>query len=223
MSNSIQHQDKDSKRIKIKTAKGVFLKIVRNQEFCGVTNHLHKKLDLTEKQAHQKLGHMSQARTTEIAESLEWYIKEKMGVCAPCAEVKTQQKNIASNSKMKLVNTNDSGRSHLDISSIKLAGHVELEEAIKPYWLIMVDEKTQLKFSNFFTTKHSMIEPTCIKLTDWKTAGRDIKIILCNNAGENIALEKRLKSSDWKSDIVFEYTGRDTPQRNSLAEVSSIH
>ena len=104
----------------------------------------------------------------------------------------------------------------------KLAGHVELEEAIKPYWLIMVDEKTQLKFSDFFTTKHSMIEPTCIKLTDWKTAGRDIKIILCNNAGENIALEKRLKSSDWKSDIVFEYTGRDTPQRNSLAEVS-IH
>jgi hypothetical protein len=29
-----------------------------------------------------------------------------------------------------------------------------------------------------------------------------------------------LKSSDWKSDIVFEYTGRDTPQRNSLVEVS---
>jgi hypothetical protein len=37
---------------------------------------------------------------------------------------------------------------------------------------------------------------------------------------KNIALEKRLKSSDWKSDIVLEYTGRDTPQRNSLAEVS---
>jgi hypothetical protein len=151
---------------------------------------------------------------------LGWNIKEKMDACAPCAEAKARQKNIASNSKMKISEANDSGRIHLDISSIKLAGHVELEEAAKPYWLIMVDEKTQLKFSEFFTTKHEMIEPTCVKLTDWKTAGRNIKIIRCDNAGENIALEKRLKSSDWKSDIVFEYTGRDTPQRNSLAEVS---
>jgi hypothetical protein len=41
----------------------------------------------------------------------------------------------------------------------------------------MVDEKTQLKFSEFFMTKHEMIEPTCVKLTDWKTAGRNLKII----------------------------------------------
>jgi hypothetical protein len=69
---------------------------------------------------------------------------------------------------MKISEANDSGCIHLDISSIKLADHVELEEAAKPYWLIMVDEKTQLKFSEFFTTKHEMIEPTCVKLTDWK-------------------------------------------------------
>jgi hypothetical protein len=59
-----------------------------------------------------------------------------------------------------------------------------------------------------------------MKLTDWKTEGRNVKVIRCDNAGENIALERRLKSLDWKSDIVFEYTGRDTPQRNSLTELS---
>jgi hypothetical protein len=68
-----------------------------------------------------------------------------------------------------------------------------------------------------------MIEPTCVKLTDWKTAGKNLKIIRWNNAGENIALEKRLKTLDWKSDIVFEYTGRDTSQRNSLVKYPSIH
>jgi hypothetical protein len=69
-------------------------------------------------------------------------------------------------------------------------------------------------------TNNNMIEPTCVKLAQWKASGKNIKMIRCNNASENIALEKRLKGSDWKSDIVFEYTGRDTPQRNCLAEVS---
>jgi hypothetical protein len=30
----------------------------------------------------------------------------------------------------------------------------------------------------------------------------------------------QMNSSDWKMGITFEYTGRDTPQRNSLAEVA---
>jgi hypothetical protein len=87
--------------INIKTAKGVLFatKIERNPEFCGATNHLNKKLELTEKQAHQKLGHMYRTRTNEIAESLGCHIKEKMDVCAPCAEAKARKKNIASNSK----------------------------------------------------------------------------------------------------------------------------
>jgi hypothetical protein len=29
-----------------------------------------------------------------------------------------------------------------------------------------------------------------------------------------------MNSSDWKMGIKFEYTGRDSPQRNSLAEVA---
>jgi hypothetical protein len=29
-----------------------------------------------------------------------------------------------------------------------------------------------------------------------------------------------MKSLDWKLDIKFEYTGQDTPQRNSLAKVA---
>jgi hypothetical protein len=34
------------------------------------------------------------------------------------------------------------------------------------------------------------------------------------------ALENCMNSTDWKMGIKFEYTGRDTPQRNGLAEVA---
>jgi len=40
-----------------------------------------------------------------------------------------------------------------------------------------------------------------------------------DNAGENKLLKKRCDSKDWKLGIEFEFTARDTPQQNSLAEV----
>jgi hypothetical protein len=41
-----------------------------------------------------------------------------------------------------------------------------------------------------------------------------------DNAGENKLLQQRCQSKDWQFDIVVEYTARDTPQQNSLAEVA---
>jgi hypothetical protein len=39
-----------------------------------------------------------------------------------------------------------------------------------------------------------------------------------DNAGENRSLQKRANSADWKLNIKFEFTPRDTPQHNHLAE-----
>jgi hypothetical protein len=39
-----------------------------------------------------------------------------------------------------------------------------------------------------------------------------------DNAGENKLLKTRCESKDWKFNIKFEYTARDTPQQNSKAE-----
>ena len=33
----------------------------------------------------------------------------------------------------------------------------------KPYWHMMVDEKTNLKFSEFYSSKSGLVEPTCVK------------------------------------------------------------
>jgi len=40
-----------------------------------------------------------------------------------------------------------------------------------------------------------------------------------DNAGENKLLEQRGKSKDWQFDWVVEYTPRDTPQHNHMAEL----
>jgi hypothetical protein len=83
-----------------------------------------------------------------------------------------------------------------------------------------VDERTQLKFSGFYKQKDDMIEPTCELFHKWKQTGKDLSIVRLDNAGENKKLQKRCDSKDWKLNLKFEFTARDTPQQNSLAEVS---
>jgi hypothetical protein len=87
----------------------------------------------------------------------------------------------------------------------------------------MVDERTQLNFSDFFDTKNGMVEETCEQLHRWKESGRGAKIIRLDNAGENKLLQQRSQSADWKLNITYEFTVRDTPQQNHLAELGFAH
>jgi hypothetical protein len=45
------------------------------------------------------------------------------------------------------------------------------------------------------------------------------KYIRLGNAGENKLFEQCSKSADWKFNLKFEYTPRDTPQHNHMAEL----
>jgi flagellar biosynthesis/type III secretory pathway chaperone len=58
-----------------------------------------------------------------------------------------------------------------------------------------------MKISHFYTTKNSMIEPTCELFNRWKQMNRTVTILRMDNAGENKLLDKRLHSKDWKLDI----------------------
>jgi hypothetical protein len=51
------------------------------------------------------------------------------------------------------------GRIHLDISSLK--NHDYEDSMSNPYWRIIVVERTQIKFSDFFASKSGMVEPMC--------------------------------------------------------------
>ena len=76
-----------------------------------------------------------------------------------------------------------------------------------PNWrIIVLGTNVQLKFSHFFQSKNNMVEPTCELMHRWGQAGVLIKKLRMDNAGENIALEKRLKSESWKNPVEVEYT-----------------
>jgi len=77
-----------------------------------------------------------------------------------------------------------------------------------------------MKFSDFFQTKNAMVEPTCEKFMRWKQAGFPVKNVQLDNSGENKLLKARCDSADWKLGIDFEFTARDTPQQNHLAELA---
>ena len=73
----------------------------------------------------------------------------------------------------------------------------------KPNWRIIVDERTGMKFSDFFDKKSGMVEPTCEMWYKWKTAGLGVNACRLDNAGENKLLQQRSESADWKLDIEF--------------------
>ena len=85
-----------------------------------------------------------------------------------------------------------------------------------------MDECTGIKFSSHRETKNGIVEPTCRKLKKMEDlAGKPVKILRQDNAGENKKLQERIESADWsgKLKIAIEYTAKGTPQQNHLAEL----
>ena len=95
-------------------------------------------------------------------------------------------------------------------------------ELKRKWWKIMVDQASGKKWSDFTDTKRRMIENICEFLSKMKTRGMAIKIIRLDPAGENVKLEKRAESVDWKPIqlVEFDFTSRDTSQHNNLAELA---
>lgn len=82
----------------------------------------------------------------------------------------------------------------------------------------MVDDFTNLSFSAFYETKNGMIEPACEQFKLWEQTDKPVRTIRCDNAGENVKLQKRIKSKDCNFNTKFQYTGRATPQQNGKVE-----
>lgn len=174
-----------------------------------------KKMNITK--AHAIYGHQSEKNTREIARALKQDLtRGTLKTCVDCAKGKAKQKNLPKAPKEG--SAKDEGRVHLDLSRVLVPTELKFKSN-NPNWLIVVSERTGLKTSRFFSSKNAMVEPTCEMFHLWKELGRAVKIVRCDNAGENLLLEQTANGRNWKLGIMFEYTGRDTPQRNALAEV----
>ena len=64
-----------------------------------------------------------------------------------------------------------------------------------------------------------MIEPTCELFYKWNQNDHVVKYVRLDNAGENVKLQARSQSKDWKLNITYEFTAKDKPQQNHLAEL----
>jgi len=205
--------------IKIRTKEGVIYAMYLKRdhvELAGVGTDAVKKVNINS--AHALCGHTSEEATRATAKALGWDItRGVMQPCAACAAGKAKQKNVPKASE-HIASKANAERIYMDISTIKGEKDGPKVNA-KRHWRILVDERTQMKFSKFFTTKSGMVEPTLEQIAKWKANNLVVKYIRCDNAGENKTLQKRSESKDWKMNLQFEYTARNTPQQNHLAEL----
>ena len=87
----------------------------------------------------------------------------------------------------------------------------------RQHWVMLVDEATRYKKSSFLEKKNEQVEPIIEWIKDLKARHKiQVKIIRCDNAGENQVLERESDKNDLG--IIFEYTAPGTPQENGVVE-----
>jgi hypothetical protein len=170
--------------------------------------------------AHDLLGHGDQEKTKATAVALGWTIcRGGWCRCVHCATAKAKRKNIPKDTDHEKAER-PGGRIFTDTTSVqKPKKEPKTLFVSKPHMRTLVDETTGTRFVRWFETKNGMVDPTCATLHQWSTKGMKTLFIRCNGAGENHSLEETLHSSQWKMPIEFEYTARNTPQQNHLAEI----
>ena len=214
--------EKDGKQIvfdiKIKSPDGMLLaaRMTRTNIEVGGAHAREKTLSINE--AHEQLGHMGEDDTRAAAKELGWTVtRGKFGVCESCAISKAKQKRVKTK-EPKEKSDEVNGRIYLDMSRI-VSPNAE-NQPKRPNWCVVVDEKTGFKSSSFHETKGGMVKPTCKKFKNWKEHDMEVKTIRMDNGGENKKLVKTLNSEAWQLYPKIEFTARDTPQHNHLAEVA---
>ena len=138
-------------------------------------------------------------------QSKEYFHKVKVNNCLSCSLEKIRQKIIPKKNEDKSRNPGE--RMYLDISSMR-----KPNMGGRQHWVMLVDEATKYKKSFFLKKKNEQVEP----IIDWIKALKarheiQVKIIRCDNAGENKVLER--ESDKNELGIIFEYTAPGTPCR----------
>ena len=216
--------------IKIKTPKGAIFAAYFKRDVGGDNEVAavvaDKKKRINADTAHGLVGHINDVDGRKIIKYLGFELTRKaMLPCGACAEAKAKQLSLPTRTDVTRVEVRPrniskvaNGRIYTDISSVKKPKLIDVN-ITKPHWSLIVDERTGMKWSSFYEAKNDMVEPACVLFHKWKSAGKPVGIVRCDNAGENKALKTRCDSADWKLGIDFEFTARSTPQQNSPVEV----
>ena len=159
---------------------------------------------------HRVTGHAGHHLMDATAKYYKVDLTGKMNNCLSCSLEKIRQKNIPKKNEDKSKNPGE--RMYLDISSMR-----KPSMGGRQHWVMLVDEATKYKKNFFLKKKNEQVEP----IIDWIKALKarhkiQVKIIRCDNAGENKVLER--ESDKNELGIIFEYTAPGTPQQNGVVE-----
>ena len=169
--------------------------------------------------AHQVFGHIGSDAVCASCKHMDWKFVRKASVpCASCVVAKMKRKTIIPTKGHIIGNQRTGRRLFIDISSVRFRESGKMTS--KLYWLIIVEEETQAKFSRFLRRKKELSDTMCSLVNKWRKGRMNIKFIRLDNAGKNKAFEEQLNGKEWHLNLTFEFTGPDTPQQNHLAEVA---
>lgn len=204
--------------IKISTKQGaIYCMYFKHKNEVGVAA---TKTKMNIVKIHGLLGHGHEASNRRTAKALEIDItRGTLPPCEACVAAKAEQKAIVANvDYVPAIISNE--WIYTDIATLyRKLPDGNKKKISNGVWSIKVDEKTGLKFLDFTETKDAMVEPTLEKFNKWKQAGMPVENVRLDNAGENKKMKARSESADWKMNINWEFTARNTPQQNHLAEL----
>ena len=158
---------------------------------------------------HKIVGHCGEEALRATANHYNWTLSGKFEVCQECAIAKARQKNT--NKEWKGGSQNPGERLYIDISSIATESF-----GGSKFWTLIVDDCTNFCWSYFLKKKSDLKEQVTNLIQELKTKDIEVKFVRCDDAGENIALEKHCKQIGMN--VCFEYSGPRTPQRNGKVE-----
>ena len=161
------------------------------------------------KTLHDRLGHPGRAILKETMEKMGFAAKIDDFDCESCKVAKAKQMNL--NKVNEKRSTTVCERLGIDISSVKVGN-----TRMKRFWLFVVDEATGMKWSFFLKKKSDQVDVLVDHVKDLQKAGKKVKFIRCDNAGENYKFEDAAKKE--KLGLEFEFTARNTPQQNGQVE-----
>ena len=160
-------------------------------------------------QYHEELGHPSMATTRATAKAKDVRVKDAPKVCEDCLFGKARKKSVP---KEKVEQSKTPGeRLFIDISS-----PTQRSIGGNRHWLLILDDHSDKCFSFFLSHKDMLKTKMVPFIKKLRNMGIIVKIIRCDNAGENIDFER--EANEKGLDLQFEYTAPDTPQQNGRVE-----
>ena len=158
---------------------------------------------------HTLLGHPSEETLRLTAKNYAVKVHGKFNPCFACALAKSKQKRIKKESETKSKTRGE--RLYIDTSSIKTISFGGAK-----FWLLIVDDYSDMSWSYFLRAKSEVVTVMVQFINNLIVKNVHVKYIRCDNAGENMSLQKECEKK--MMGIMFEFTGPGSPQYNGRVE-----